>query len=163
MMYFFPQSMLPVMTTTVKEERPAVSGAWSELEHKRFLVALELYPKGPWKAIASYVGTRTPRQTQTHAQKYREKLFRQMRGLKKGPGSKTKKTQDVMEAVYNEIKSITFEAVDPVAMTPTPTPTSAASPTDVTDVSECQMQMLMLDNMTFEESLDYLIGCVEEV
>ncbi|OQR96451.1 myb-like DNA-binding protein [Achlya hypogyna] len=155
MMYFFPQSMLPVMTTTVKEERPAVSGAWSELEHKRFLVALELYPKGPWKAIASYVGTRTPRQTQTHAQKYREKLFRQMRGLKKGPGSKAKKTQDVMEAVYNEIKTITFEAVAPAA--------AVAAPADVKEESaDCQMQMLMLDNMTFEESLDYLIGCVEE-
>ncbi|OQS04219.1 myb-like DNA-binding protein [Thraustotheca clavata] len=155
MMYFFPQSMMPaVPTTAVKEERPLVTGAWSELEHKRFLVALELYPKGPWKAIANYVGTRTPRQTQTHAQKYREKLFRQMRGLKKGPGSKAKKTNDAMEAVYNEIQTITFDAIDPMTLNPKE---------EEENEDDCQMQMLMLDNMTFEESLDYLIGCVQEV
>ncbi|KAL3662000.1 hypothetical protein V7S43_012807 [Phytophthora oleae] len=49
---------------------------WTIEEHDRFLHALELYPAGPWKAIADYIGTRTPRQTMTHAQKYREKIER---------------------------------------------------------------------------------------
>ncbi|KAG2965159.1 hypothetical protein PC121_g24464 [Phytophthora cactorum] len=54
---------------------------WKVDEHDRFLEALELYPSGPWKAIADYIGTRTARQTMTHAQKYRQKIER--RKLKK--------------------------------------------------------------------------------
>ncbi|KAK1944284.1 Myb-like protein J [Phytophthora citrophthora] len=49
---------------------------WTIEEHDRFLYGLELYPSGPWKAIAEYIGTRTARQTMTHAQKYREKIER---------------------------------------------------------------------------------------
>lgn len=52
---------------------------WTTAEHDRFLDALEVYPTGPWKAIAEYVGTRTPRQTMTHAQKYRQKIERSHR------------------------------------------------------------------------------------
>ncbi|KAF1778398.1 Myb domain [Phytophthora cactorum] len=57
---------------------------WKVDEHDRFLEALELYPSGPWKAIADYIGTRTARQTMTHAQKYRQKIER--RKLKKTHG-----------------------------------------------------------------------------
>lgn len=49
---------------------------WSEDEHDRFLRGLELFPKGPWKDVAAFVGTRTARQTMTHAQKYRQKIER---------------------------------------------------------------------------------------
>uniref|UniRef100_K3WCZ7 Uncharacterized protein n=1 Tax=Globisporangium ultimum (strain ATCC 200006 / CBS 805.95 / DAOM BR144) TaxID=431595 RepID=K3WCZ7_GLOUD len=52
---------------------------WTTDEHNRFLRALELYPSGPWKIVASYVGTRTTRQTMTHGQKYREKIARHKR------------------------------------------------------------------------------------
>ncbi|ETV67781.1 hypothetical protein H257_16136 [Aphanomyces astaci] len=55
----------------------SASGAWSEEEHGRFLHAMKLFPRGPWKAIAGVVQTRNIRQTQTHAQKHREKLARQ--------------------------------------------------------------------------------------
>ncbi|GMF09864.1 unnamed protein product [Phytophthora lilii] len=54
---------------------------WTTDEHDRFLQGLEQYPCGPWKAIAAFVGTRTPRQTMTHAQKYRQKIQRRRRGL----------------------------------------------------------------------------------
>ncbi|KAG1700952.1 hypothetical protein DVH05_011196 [Phytophthora capsici] len=54
---------------------------WTTKEHDLFLQGLELYPSGPWKAIAAFVGTRTPRQTMTHAQKYRQKIQRRRRGL----------------------------------------------------------------------------------
>ncbi|KAF1332832.1 Myb domain-contaning protein, partial [Globisporangium splendens] len=63
------------------------SGTWTKAEHDRFLKAIETYPKGPWKAIAAIVGSRTVRQTQTHAQKYREKMARRMRGLRNRNGT----------------------------------------------------------------------------
>lgn len=48
---------------------------------------METYPKGPWKAIAEMVDTRTVRQTQTHAQKCSEKLVHRMRGLRNPDGT----------------------------------------------------------------------------
>lgn len=56
--------------------------AWTREEHERFLEGLELFPSGPWKEVAAFVGTRTTRQTMTHAQKYREKIARRKRGLR---------------------------------------------------------------------------------
>jgi SHAQKYF class myb-like DNA-binding protein len=58
-------------------------GVWSEDEHDRFLVAIQVYPHGPWRYVAKHVGTRDVRQVQTHAQKYYEKIDRHMRGLRK--------------------------------------------------------------------------------
>lgn len=52
---------------------------WTEDEHARFLLGLELFPSGPWKAIANCIGTRTARQTMSHAQKYRQKIDRWQR------------------------------------------------------------------------------------
>ncbi|KAG3112773.1 hypothetical protein PI124_g4929 [Phytophthora idaei] len=66
--------------------------AWTREEHARFLAALDMYPSGPWKAIADYVGTKDSRQTMTHAQKYRQKHERQQRGLRnRNKINKTKK------------------------------------------------------------------------
>lgn len=58
-------------------------GIWSHEEHDRFLRAMKLYPKGPWKTIADHIATRSVRQVQTHAQKYQEKVSRRLRGLRK--------------------------------------------------------------------------------
>ena len=44
---------------------------------------MTLYPRGPWRAIALHVGTRSIKQVQTHAQKYQQKLLRHRRGLMK--------------------------------------------------------------------------------
>lgn len=57
-------------------------GVWTKTEHERFLEARRVYPNGPWKLVAEYIGTRSTRQTMTHAQKYRQKLERRMRGLR---------------------------------------------------------------------------------
>lgn len=66
----------------------ALSGpVWTANEHSRFLQALELYPSGPWKVVATFIGTKTPRQVMTHAQKYRQKIARRKRGLKICTGS----------------------------------------------------------------------------
>ncbi|GMF13711.1 unnamed protein product [Phytophthora lilii] len=61
-----------------------VIGLWSQEEHSKFLIAIKRYPHGPWRRIAAYIGTRSIRQVQTHAQKYHEKVARRMRGLRKG-------------------------------------------------------------------------------
>lgn len=58
---------------------PTAGQPWTRLEHDRFLEALALYPSGPWKLIAAHVGSRTTRQTMTHAQKYRQKIARRQR------------------------------------------------------------------------------------
>ncbi|GMF17498.1 unnamed protein product [Phytophthora lilii] len=55
-------------------------GTWTVEEHRLFLEALDLYPSGPWKRVAQHVGTRTPRQVMTHAQKYRQRLQRRATG-----------------------------------------------------------------------------------
>ncbi|RLN93910.1 hypothetical protein BBJ28_00019742 [Nothophytophthora sp. Chile5] len=57
-------------------------GVWSKEEHAKFLDAIKIYANGPWKLVAAYVGTRTVRQTMTHAQKYRQKAARRLRGLR---------------------------------------------------------------------------------
>ncbi|KAE8895674.1 hypothetical protein PF003_g20349 [Phytophthora fragariae] len=68
-----------------------ITGLWSQEEHTKFLVAIKLYPHGPWRKVAVYVGTRSIRQVQTHAQKYHEKVVRRMRGLHKGRRSSSRK------------------------------------------------------------------------
>ncbi|KAG6959941.1 hypothetical protein JG688_00009852 [Phytophthora aleatoria] len=62
---------------------------WTKEEHERFLAALEKYPAGPWKKVADFIGTKTPRQTMTHAQKYRQKIHRRQRGLRNQKKSTT--------------------------------------------------------------------------
>ncbi|GAB9475684.1 hypothetical protein Gpo141_00012768, partial [Globisporangium polare] len=63
--------------------RAEQQGVWSEEEHDRFLEAMQFYPQGPWKCVAEFIGTRSVRQVQTHAQKYHEKIARRLRGLRK--------------------------------------------------------------------------------
>ncbi|GLD92317.1 hypothetical protein PINS_up000850 [Pythium insidiosum] len=63
---------------------------WTVDEHERFLKGLEMYPKGPWRCIAEIVGTRTTRQTMTHAQKYRQKIIRRKQSELQDPTDKAK-------------------------------------------------------------------------
>jgi SHAQKYF class myb-like DNA-binding protein len=57
-------------------------GMWTDEEHARFLEAVKLFVNGPWKRVADYVGTRSVRQTMTHAQKYRLKAARRLRNMR---------------------------------------------------------------------------------
>ncbi|GMF10132.1 unnamed protein product [Phytophthora lilii] len=76
-------SPLSAAKPKAKPISPTAKGIWSQEEHDRFLEAMKLYPKGPWKTIADHIATRSVRQVQTHAQKYQEKVSRRLRGLRK--------------------------------------------------------------------------------
>lgn len=53
---------------------------WTEHEHRKFLSGLEIYGKGDWRSISrKVVGTKTPTQVASHAQKY---FLRQSDGRK---------------------------------------------------------------------------------
>lgn len=50
--------------------------AWTEEEHRLFLLGLEKYGKGDWRSISrNYVISRTPTQVASHAQKYFNRLM----------------------------------------------------------------------------------------
>ncbi|KAG1705364.1 hypothetical protein DVH05_004295 [Phytophthora capsici] len=71
-------------TQQQEEAKPAPEGRglWSPEEHRLFVDGIKMFPSGPWKDIASHVGTRTARQTMTHAQKYRQKIARRLRNVR---------------------------------------------------------------------------------
>jgi SHAQKYF class myb-like DNA-binding protein len=72
-----------VVTSSTNGRTPVARGLWSEGEHERFLYAMKMFPRGPWRAIAECVGSRSSKQVQTHAQKYQQKVHRRLRGLRK--------------------------------------------------------------------------------
>jgi SHAQKYF class myb-like DNA-binding protein len=61
---------------------PHSSRQWTADEHARYLAAIDRFPGARWKVIAAHVGTRTPRQVMTHAQKITLKQKRHARGLR---------------------------------------------------------------------------------
>jgi len=58
-----PQRSTPIKKGPFKQ-------GWSKEEHLLFLKGLMQHGKGAWKEISQIVGTRTPTQIQSHAQKY---------------------------------------------------------------------------------------------
>uniref|UniRef100_K3WCZ4 Uncharacterized protein n=1 Tax=Globisporangium ultimum (strain ATCC 200006 / CBS 805.95 / DAOM BR144) TaxID=431595 RepID=K3WCZ4_GLOUD len=82
---------------------------WTTEEHNRFLEGLEQFPSGPWKLIAAHVGTRTTRQTMTHAQRYREKIARRKRNLVE---AEQHKSGPVAQKVSSYMSSTDVESSD---------------------------------------------------
>lgn len=91
---------------------------WSSDEHERFLMGLELHPKGPWKAVADCVGTKTARQTMSHAQKYRQKIQRRQRGLKPSRVPRQPKTPPQTNTQHVRISPRPHSVVSSVASSP---------------------------------------------
>ncbi|OWZ04215.1 Myb domain-contaning protein [Phytophthora megakarya] len=86
---------------------------WTTDEHDRFLEALELYPSGPWKIIADHVGTRTTRQTMTHAQKYRQKIERRkLKENRDSIGSLSESSQDAAGEIPEPMNNPPFDATE---------------------------------------------------
>ena len=83
------------------------SGIWTKSEHARFLMAMELYPQGPWKKVADIVQTRSIRQVLSHAQKYRQKIARRQRGLK------TKAVVPQAQTVQRTACPLSLESLNP--------------------------------------------------
>lgn len=69
-------------TPTSQDKAEGGRGLWTAEEHMNFINGIAMYPSGPWKDIATNVGTRTARQTMTHAQKYRQKIARRLRNAR---------------------------------------------------------------------------------
>ncbi|KAJ8535254.1 hypothetical protein ON010_g13483 [Phytophthora cinnamomi] len=77
-----PLPPLPTPSTSPTRTAESTKGErWTEDEHERFLLGMEMFKAGPWKKIAGVVGTRDARQTMSHAQKYRQKIKRRKLGL----------------------------------------------------------------------------------
>ncbi len=74
-------SRYSIRTSGIRSMTQQRVGHWTQEEHRRYLAAIEMYPHGPWESVAGFIGTRSARQTQTHDQKYRQKLSRRRRGL----------------------------------------------------------------------------------
>lgn len=72
---------------------------WSKEEHLLFLKGLKQHGKGAWKEISQIVGTRTPTQIQSHAQKY---FLRQKQRIK----NKRSIHDITLDALSNENKKI---------------------------------------------------------
>lgn len=69
----YAPSMASSLSPSVAQK---VIKTWTKQEHDLFLQGLELFPHGPWKKIADFIGSKTARQTMAHAQKYRQKIAR---------------------------------------------------------------------------------------
>ena len=52
---------------------------WTRKEHQLFLECLKFRPEISWIQVAEKIGTRSPRQVRTHAQKHFQKVERQKR------------------------------------------------------------------------------------
>ncbi|RLN95221.1 hypothetical protein BBJ28_00007956 [Nothophytophthora sp. Chile5] len=130
--------------------------AWTVEEHERFLQGLERFPSGPWKAIAAFVGTRTSRQTMTHAQKYRQKIQRRRRGLL----TSSRKPIPVTSERYNELTIDTSVSVvsctppppsfDCVSNSPTAVDVSGSASTTATDPLR-PLDSTWFDNVAMED------------
>lgn len=119
---------------------------WTTEEHERFLEALEMYPSGPWKIIANYVGTRSTRQAMTHAQKYRQKIERRKQKQLK-LSSDASMTIDQLDALF-PCSPTTVDNINFTIPTETPKPVERAVGSDATaeiDDVEHALTMEFLD------------------
>ncbi|RLN51564.1 hypothetical protein BBJ29_001237 [Phytophthora kernoviae] len=105
-------------TTVYSSKQSQPLKMWTQEEHEKFLEAMEKYPAGPWKVIASFIGTKTTRQTMTHAQKYRQKISRWRRGLRhkgrKQAGDDSAQHSEVDTAEYSAKENL-FKAIEYVS------------------------------------------------
>ncbi|GAB9477626.1 Myb-like DNA-binding protein [Globisporangium polare] len=105
---------------------PSFGKYWTLAEHERFLEGLRRYPSGPWKLVAAYVGTRTVRQTMSHAQKYREKIGR------RGPSQFAMLSHDELPEEQQEGQQDLQDIALPLSSA---TPATTTSPSSTADLA----------------------------
>uniref|UniRef100_H3GCS8 Uncharacterized protein n=1 Tax=Phytophthora ramorum TaxID=164328 RepID=H3GCS8_PHYRM len=118
-------------TTVYSSKQSQPLKMWTQEEHEKFLEAMEKYPAGPWKVIAAFIGTKTTRQTMTHAQKYRQKISRWRRGLRH-KGRKQQQGDDQhseADAAEYSAKENLFKAIECVSGDELPHYAASVSPT----------------------------------
>lgn len=138
------------------------TGVWTKEEHARFLEAIKIYANGPWKFVAAHVATRTVRQTMTHAQKYRQKAARRLRGLR------TKQALMRMhyghriteESLVQERMRALSAQVDAVATSPQPlcTPTARRAASALRNKQQRQQQQEQLATAAIETTSPVATG-----
>jgi len=97
--------MWTTLCRNIVQTKKPQSRYWTKLEHELFLEALEKFGPKDVKSISTHVGTRTPTQVRTHAQKY---FLR----LKKG----TNDHSDINEPLYNSPKTTNDPPSDTVTI-----------------------------------------------
>ncbi|KAF1317299.1 Myb domain-contaning protein, partial [Globisporangium splendens] len=139
------------------------NGVWSREEHDRFLDAIKLYPQGPWRHITEYIGTRSVRQVQTHAQKYHEKVVRRMRGLHKDRKAVTAREEHRIDAETLEVCKVGegYGIIKPSPRSMTPGSSPSHHQTTAGD-QDLEIATFAGELPTFDESLDFLIARLSE-
>ncbi|GLE06114.1 hypothetical protein PINS_up015325 [Pythium insidiosum] len=137
-------------------------GVWSKEEHDRFLEALQRFPKGPWKAVAAHVGSRTARQVQTHAQKYHEKVARRLRGLRK----ERKRVRQPEHRIDSEMIEICEELKRDHALLATrsaPEASSKLRSSSVDDTEGNDEFVASPESPSFDECIDFLMTFLDSL
>ncbi|KAJ0397672.1 hypothetical protein P43SY_007745 [Pythium insidiosum] len=126
-------------------DHKARTGVWTTDEHDRFLQALQLFPTGPWRCVAAFVGTRSVRQVQTHAQRYQEKMQRHARGLKKARRTWTRREHRLDAEVMEVITAARNEAESTSIAVPRLPEKSPSSSPECLERAQVQVPPLLLD------------------
>ena len=148
----------PVPTT----KPPRRASGWTDHEHERFLEGLEMYPQGPWKMVALHVGTKSARQAMTHAQKYRQKIERRQRGLRKRGGMVTHPTPRAQidqpttsASSHNQVQAVTIvakrESASP-SVSPTHTQAAQSNAIDAYELDILNELLATFDPTEFSDS-----------
>lgn len=74
------------------------NGRWTKEEHQRFLEAVKQFGKN-WKKVEEYVGTRSGAQIRSHAQKFFQRLEKEVKG-----GQLNQKTHGNVNDIYSARK-----------------------------------------------------------
>ncbi|KAG3035225.1 hypothetical protein PC121_g1912 [Phytophthora cactorum] len=96
---------------------PSTEHGWTPHERQLFWMALYRYPRGPWTAIAEFIGTKSTRQAMTHGQKLRQKLKRWDTRLQRNPIARSL-MDDV--AVTPRLSAPTATDINVVVLNPRP-------------------------------------------